>query len=42
MAAGDRVGLYAMNRPEWIISEYACYAQNLCTVPLYDTLGMHT
>jgi long-chain acyl-CoA synthetase len=35
----DRVGLYSQNRPEWIIGEQACYANNLVTVPLYDTLG---
>ncbi len=38
-AAGDRVGLYSVNRADWIIAEQACFAQNLCTVPLYDTLG---
>lgn len=35
----DRVGIYSINRPEWVLAEYACYGQNLCTVPLYDTLG---
>lgn len=34
-----RVGLYSQNRPEWIIGEQACYANNFITVPLYDTLG---
>jgi long-chain acyl-CoA synthetase len=38
-AAGDRVGLYSVNRADWIIAEQACFTQNLCTVPLYDTLG---
>jgi long-subunit acyl-CoA synthetase (AMP-forming) len=37
---GDKVALYSVNRAEWIIAEQACYAQNLVTVPLYDTLGM--
>jgi long-chain acyl-CoA synthetase len=34
-----RVGLYAPNRPEWILGEQAAFANNLITVPLYDTLG---
>ena len=33
------VGLYSINRPEWVIAEYACNYQALVTVPLYDTLG---
>lgn len=33
------VGLYSVNRPEWVIAEYACYSSNFITVPLYDTLG---
>lgn len=33
------IGLYAVNRQEWIIGEYACYTRDLITVPLYDTLG---
>lgn len=33
------VGLYSVNRPEWVIAEHACYANNFVTVPLYDTLG---
>lgn len=36
---GTRAGLYSINRPEWIISEQACYSRNWITVPLYDTLG---
>lgn len=33
------IGLYSVNRPEWVIAEHACYANNFITVPLYDTLG---
>ncbi|XP_036919830.1 long-chain-fatty-acid--CoA ligase 5 isoform X2 [Sturnira hondurensis] len=33
------VGVFAQNRPEWIISELACYTYSMVTVPLYDTLG---
>ncbi|NWU94712.1 ACSL5 ligase, partial [Upupa epops] len=33
------VGIFAQNRPEWIISEYACYTYSMVAVPLYDTLG---
>ncbi|NXK94162.1 ACSL5 ligase, partial [Formicarius rufipectus] len=33
------VGIFAQNRPEWTISEYACYAYSMVAVPLYDTLG---
>lgn len=33
------IGLYSVNRPEWILGEQACYANNFVTVPLYDTLG---
>ena len=39
LPVGSRVALYSINRAEWIIAEYACYGQNLVTVPLYDTLG---
>ncbi|XP_037660332.1 long-chain-fatty-acid--CoA ligase 5 isoform X2 [Choloepus didactylus] len=33
------VGIFAQNRPEWIIAELACYTYSMVTVPLYDTLG---
>lgn len=36
---GSRVGLYSINRAEWIIAEQASYARSWTTVPLYDTLG---
>lgn len=35
----SHIGLYAINRPEWVLAEYACYYNNFVTVPLYDTLG---
>ncbi|KAM0845403.1 hypothetical protein ACQ4PT_056404 [Festuca glaucescens] len=36
---GARVGLYFINRPEWIIVDNACSAYSYVSVPLYDTLG---
>nr|XP_033798226.1 long-chain-fatty-acid--CoA ligase 5 [Geotrypetes seraphini]XP_033798227.1 long-chain-fatty-acid--CoA ligase 5 [Geotrypetes seraphini] len=33
------VGIFAQNRPEWIIAEFACYTYSMVCVPLYDTLG---
>uniref|UniRef100_A0A668AJT2 Long-chain-fatty-acid--CoA ligase n=1 Tax=Myripristis murdjan TaxID=586833 RepID=A0A668AJT2_9TELE len=33
------IGIFAQNRPEWIISEQACYTYSMVAVPLYDTLG---
>ncbi|CAL1601303.1 unnamed protein product [Knipowitschia caucasica] len=37
---GDKyIGIFSQNRPEWSISELACYTQSLVAVPLYDTLG---
>ncbi|KAF7666250.1 hypothetical protein LDENG_00112830 [Lucifuga dentata] len=38
--AGDKfIGVFSQNRPEWTISELACYTYSLVLVPLYDTLG---
>eukprot|EP01137_Pigoraptor_chileana_P005356 Opistho-2@48326 len=37
--AGHKVGIYSINRAEWVITEQACNAYNLVTVALYDTLG---
>uniref|UniRef100_A0A8C4HJE3 Arachidonate--CoA ligase n=1 Tax=Dicentrarchus labrax TaxID=13489 RepID=A0A8C4HJE3_DICLA len=34
------VGIFAQNRPEWIISELACYTYSMALVPLYETLGL--
>ncbi|XP_034033876.1 long-chain-fatty-acid--CoA ligase 6 [Thalassophryne amazonica] len=33
------IGVFAQNRPEWIITELACYTYSMVVVPLYDTLG---
>jgi long-chain acyl-CoA synthetase len=33
------VGIYAKNRPEWIIVEHATYTFSNILVPLYETLG---
>ncbi|XP_065729387.1 long-chain-fatty-acid--CoA ligase 6 isoform X3 [Phocoena phocoena] len=33
------IGIFAQNRPEWIITELACYTYSMVVVPLYDTLG---
>ncbi|XP_039632432.1 long-chain-fatty-acid--CoA ligase 5 isoform X1 [Polypterus senegalus] len=38
-AANQFIGIFAQNRPEWIISELACYTYSMVAVPLYDTLG---
>lgn len=37
--SGDRIGIYSKNREEWVVTEQACYRQNLIVVSLYDTLG---
>lgn len=36
---GCCVGLYFVNRPEWLIVDHACSAYSFISVPLYDTLG---
>lgn len=41
MEQGARVGLYFINRPEWIVVDHACAAYSFISVPLYDTLGTH-
>ena len=33
------IGLFSINRPEWVLAEHACFKYNYVTVPLYDTLG---
>ena len=35
----DAIGLFSINRPEWIRAEQASFMHNFITVPLYDTLG---
>ncbi|XP_063739977.1 long-chain-fatty-acid--CoA ligase 1a isoform X2 [Eleginops maclovinus] len=38
---GDKfIGIFSQNRPEWTISELACYTYSMVAVPLYDTLGI--
>ncbi|XP_077241699.1 long chain acyl-CoA synthetase 6, peroxisomal-like [Tasmannia lanceolata] len=36
---GACIGLYFINRPEWMIVDHACSAYSFISVPLYDTLG---
>ncbi|KAI7753705.1 hypothetical protein M8C21_009346 [Ambrosia artemisiifolia] len=36
---GSSIGIYFINRPEWIIVDHACSAYSYVSVPLYDTLG---
>lgn len=36
---GSFVGIYSINRPEWILFEQGCYCYSQVVVPLYDTLG---
>ncbi|KAH6821639.1 long-chain acyl-CoA synthetase 7 [Perilla frutescens var. hirtella] len=36
---GSCVGLYFVNRPEWLVVDHACSAYSFVSVPLYDTLG---
>ncbi|PKA62940.1 Long chain acyl-CoA synthetase 7, peroxisomal [Apostasia shenzhenica] len=36
---GACIGLYFINRPEWVIVDHACSAYSYVSVPLYDTLG---
>jgi len=39
LTKGSSVGIFCVNRPEWVITEQACNAFGFVTVPLYDTLG---
>ncbi|XP_042046172.1 long chain acyl-CoA synthetase 6, peroxisomal-like [Salvia splendens] len=39
LQSGACVGLYFINRPEWMIVDHACSAFSYISVPLYDTLG---
>ncbi|GMY27461.1 long chain acyl-CoA synthetase 6, peroxisomal-like [Fagus crenata] len=36
---GSCIGLYFINKPEWLIVDHACSAYSYISVPLYDTLG---
>ncbi|KAJ3317965.1 hypothetical protein HDU76_000995 [Blyttiomyces sp. JEL0837] len=38
-ASGWHLGIYAVNRPEWVISDLASITHKVITAPLYDTLG---
>lgn len=38
---GDRVALFAENRPEWHVVDFACYLIGAVSVPLYATLPVH-
>ncbi|KAK7921815.1 hypothetical protein WMY93_008717 [Mugilogobius chulae] len=33
------IGIFSQNKPEWTLTELACYTYSLVSVPLYDTLG---
>ncbi|KAI2798292.1 hypothetical protein BLOT_013411 [Blomia tropicalis] len=33
------MGIYSINRPEYVISEYGCYNHSIVVIPIYDTLG---
>ncbi|XWS54003.1 hypothetical protein CRYUN_Cryun10bG0050500 [Craigia yunnanensis] len=39
ISKGSCVGIYFINRPEWLIVDHACSSYSLVSVPLYDTLG---
>ncbi|GAB2218726.1 hypothetical protein Drorol1_Dr00001955 [Drosera rotundifolia] len=39
LSKGACIGLYFMNRPEWMIVDHASSAYSFISVPLYDTLG---
>ena len=37
---GDKVGIYAANSPEWILTDLACMMAGMVTVPIYTTMPM--
>ncbi|XP_019522723.1 PREDICTED: long-chain-fatty-acid--CoA ligase 1 [Hipposideros armiger] len=39
MSPNQYIGIFAQNRPEWVIIEQGCFAYSMVVVPLYDTLG---
>ena len=38
IAAQDRVAILSENRPEWMITDYACLCRSIVNVPIYPTL----
>ncbi|XP_058157413.1 long-chain-fatty-acid--CoA ligase 1-like isoform X1 [Dasypus novemcinctus] len=38
-ASDQFIGIFAQNRPEWVIVEQGCFTYSMVVVPLYDTLG---
>ena len=36
------LGLFSMNRPEWVIADQACHCQSIIPIPMYDTLTIET
>lgn len=40
LTQGSCIGLYFINRPEWLVVDHACSAYSYVSVPLYDTLGL--
>lgn len=39
LSSGATVGVYSINRPEWIYAALSIWRQGCTVVPLYDTLG---
>ena len=39
VARGDRVALFATNRPEWHVVDFACHLLGAVSVPIYPTLN---
>ncbi|KAJ3326027.1 hypothetical protein HDV06_002412 [Boothiomyces sp. JEL0866] len=37
--SGTNIGLFSINRTEWVVAEHSCYMYGFVTIPLYDTLG---
>lgn len=36
---GGFVGIFAKNRPEWVLTDLACASYSFVSVPLYETFG---